>query len=213
MKADFNVLDFLAKTAFVSQADDNGLKGVLAVSKELGKLPLSSACIGVGNNVGDFYHFAILIHGKSAKSIIISVLYYSLFQGLRAFSCLSQREKVAPPNGYPIPCTKERKTLEYLKDYQSQRADIGKGPRGILLNMLDRRWQKAGQANRFAYLLKRALDICGLKAEEGALRVLEIGGGDGSFLTYEHENLEKNQVDIDDHFEEQLRARGIRFFH
>lgn len=101
--------------------------------------------------------------------------------------------------------------MDYLTEYKNQRHFKSRGLRRILLNHLDKKWQKRGEKNRFAYLLQRAIDVCQL-SKRSPLSVLEVGGGDGLFFTLDYPKLHKTIVDIEDSYEKELVASGINFY-
>ena len=100
--------------------------------------------------------------------------------------------------------------MSYLKQYHQNQSQSAASISSYYINQADKRWQKQGQKNRHAYLLQRVLNLANIKLDK-CLNVMEIGGGDGTFLTLENDHLVKTLVDIDNYFEGPLTARGIKF--
>lgn len=102
--------------------------------------------------------------------------------------------------------------MGYLRDYEKQRRKKAFGIRTIVTNWLDNKWIGKGQSDRFAYLLHRTLELTSLKSDQ-ELKILEIGGGDGKYLSYSSDAYHKTMIDIDNHYQEKLENKGVRFFH
>ena len=99
---------------------------------------------------------------------------------------------------------------DYLKAYRGQVRESRSGARSFVTSLLDRKAQAIGQRDRHALFLPRVINNFGLHKQ--ALSLLDIGIGNGLYMSYRDPALTKYGTDLSDHFRSELSAMDIELF-
>lgn len=104
--------------------------------------------------------------------------------------------------------------MQYLKEYQS---NIESSKRNFvsqfILDKINKKYLLAGQKSYKAIFFDRVLKISNIDLKDTEISVLEIGGGGGDYMMFNHQNISRKiMIDIDNYYEEYFKSLNIEFY-